>query len=644
MLTALRSAGLAHDPQRVRDAWRMAARAHHGQFRRSGEPYITHPVAVAGIALEFGTDADGVVAALLHDTVEDTELTVEDIVEVFGDEVARLVGDLTKLDLGGRQLHGRSAEGRAANLRKLFVAVASDLQVLVLKLADRLHNMRTLGALPAEKRHRIASETLDVYVPLAHRLGIDRMRAELADLAFAEAYPQEHAAVAALLHRHSPDRQRLLDDVCATLRRALCAAGITARVEGRTKSLWSVHRKILDRGKTFDELADIVGVRVICEGVADVYAALGVAHQCYTPRPGRVRDYIAVPKFNFYQSLHTAVVVPDGAGSHTVELQLRTEAMDARAEHGRTASHYRYKGGGPEWADQLAAHEEATTSPHDFLAALRADLLRGEIFVFTPAGDIVHLPAGATAIDFAYQIHSEVGDGCVGVRVDGAAAEVAEPLPGGAKVEIITDQQQQHPPAAWLDTAVTPRARSAIRRSVKLRSEQDQVTVGLRLVAAAAAAAGHRHLDEATVADELAASARFGAETNSVLVEVARGTRNARKVVDALLSDLCGPDHTHHGVVLLTVGAHNRAGLLTDLSRTLDALQVDLESVHGQANLDGLVDFRFRVRLADTPQQDLVRAALGDIAGVIDVAVRCPVAVHGPERRGGARTAGASPV
>ena len=405
------------DTSMIVAAGRTAAAAHEGQFRRSGEPYITHPVAVATIVAELGLDEQTVAAALLHDAVEDTGLTLETIEETFGEGVARVVDGVTKLDR--LQFNSKEAQ-QAATIRKMLVAMADDWRVLLIKLADRLHNMRTLAVMPEWKQRRTAQETFDVYAPLAHRLGVQQVRWQLEDLAFATLHPKRYAEIEQMVAARAPQREEYLERVLVHVRQRLNDMGVAADVTGRPKHLWSIYEKMVVRGKEFDDINDLVAIRVVVESEKDCWAALGAIHAIWAPVHGRFKDYINTPKFNMYQSLHTTVIGLDGK---PVEVQIRTSEMHHRAEYG-IAAHWGYKSKEDHssemaWLQRIADVDRQTDDPIEFLEALKLDLEQDEVYVFTPKGKVIALPARSTPVDFAYAIHTEVGHRCIGARVNG---------------------------------------------------------------------------------------------------------------------------------------------------------------------------------------------------------------------------------
>jgi guanosine-3',5'-bis(diphosphate) 3'-pyrophosphohydrolase len=463
----------------IERAYEIAVAAHAGQTRKSGEPFITHPLEVAAILARLGLDETTVAAALLHDAVEDTDLTIAGLEGEVGFDVAMLIDGVTKLE----RIRFRSPEqSRAENLRKMIVATARDVRVLLIKIADRLHNMRTLAPLTEEKRELIARETLEIYAPLAHRLGMYAIKWELEDLSFATLHPKRKEEIEALVQQRQPERERLLEKVCEEINAKLGEVKIRTQVSGRPKHLYAIYEKIVLRGKQFDEIFDLVGIRVVVDSVRDCYAALGAIHTLYTPVPGRFKDYIAMPKFNMYQSLHTSVV---GPGGRPMEIQIRTHEMHRAAEFG-IAAHWLYKeqrrGKVPEeeiaWLQRVMDWQRESADPKEFMESLKIDLYSDEVFIFTPKGDVVELPRGATPLDFAYAIHTEVGHRTVGARVNGRLVSLNYQLESGDSVEIITTKGPASPSRDWLQVAATPRARSKIRQWFARERREDALAQG----------------------------------------------------------------------------------------------------------------------------------------------------------------------
>ncbi|MFN0092159.1 MAG: RelA/SpoT family protein [Acidimicrobiales bacterium] len=460
--------------QLVTRAYEMAVAAHAGQLRRSGEPYIVHPLAVATIVARQSEDAETIAAALLHDAVEDTAITIAEIEGEFGADVAAIVDGVTKLE----RVNFPSKEAQhAATIRKLFVAMSKDLRVLIIKLSDRMHNMRTIGALPLDKQRRIAQETFDIYAPLAHRLGMQDMKQQLEDLAFAALHPKWYAEIDHLVTSRTPERELYLTQVEAEVQRRLHELRINADVTGRPKHLWSIYEKMVVKGRDFDDIFDLVGIRVLVDSVNDCYAALGSIHAIWKPVQGRFKDFIAMPKFNNYRSLHTTVI---GPGAKSIEVQIRTREMNLTAEFG-VAAHWRYKakGGDLEWLNRIVDWQADTADPSQFMAELKTDLDQDEIVVFTPKGELVSLPTGATPIDFAYSIHTEVGHRCIGARVDGALVSLDQQLKTGDTVQIFTSKAKGAGPSKdWLDVAVSPKARNKIKQWFSREQRLDSIETG----------------------------------------------------------------------------------------------------------------------------------------------------------------------
>ena len=459
----------------IERAYRTAEKYHTGQLRKSGDAYITHPLAVATILAELGMTAPTLCAALLHDTVEDTPYTVEELTGEFGDEIAMLVDGVTKLD---KVKYGESAQ--AETIRKMVVAMSKDIRVLVIKLADRLHNMRTLGFLRQEKQERIARETLEIYAPLAHRLGMNTIKWELEDLSFSTLHPKVYDEIVRLVAERAPSRDEYLASVIDQVHEDLRAAKVKATVTGRPKHYYSIYQKMIVRGREFGDIYDLVGIRVLVESVRDCYAALGILHARWNPVPGRFKDYIAMPKFNMYQSLHTTVIGPQGK---PVELQIRSFPMHRRAEYG-IAAHWKYKEdptsaapdvvgppsteiGGPNempWVRQLVDWQRETSDPSEFLDSLRFEINNSEVYVFTPRGDVMSLPTASSPVDFAYAIHTEVGHRCIGARVNGRLVPLESTLENGDVVEVFTSKAQGAGPSRdWLTFVKSPRARNKIK-------------------------------------------------------------------------------------------------------------------------------------------------------------------------------------
>ena len=466
----------------VKRAFDVANKAHEGQVRKSGEEYITHPVAVTEILAELGLNTTTIVASLLHDTVEDTPYSLTQLRSDFGDEVANLVDGVTKLD---KLTYGPTAE--AETVRKMVIAMSRDIRVLVIKLADRLHNARTWQFVESNSAARKARETLDIYAPLAHRLGMNAIKWELEDLSFAVLEPKKYEEIRRLVAERSPSRDALTAEVISAVEEDLVKDGINATVTGRKKHYYSVYQKMVVRGRDFNDIYDLVGIRVLVNDVRDCYAVLGSIHARWSPVPGRFKDYIAMPKFNLYQSLHTTVIGPNGKA---IEIQIRTYDMHSRAEFG-IAAHWKYKQGGGEsqspemlWLRQLHEWQKETEDPSEFLEALRFDLGSPEVFVFTPKGSVVALPGGSTPVDFAFSVHTDVGLHCAGAKVNGRLVPLESKLSNGDVVEIITNKSATSGPSRdWLNFVKSPRARSKIKAWFTKERREEAIDAGRESIA-----------------------------------------------------------------------------------------------------------------------------------------------------------------
>jgi GTP pyrophosphokinase len=464
------------DVELIRRAGLVAVNAHEGQLRRTGEPYVTHPIAVAGIAADLGLDEPTIAAALLHDAVEDTGITTDWLAKEFGDQVSAIVDGVTKLDR--LEFDSREAQ-QAATIRKMFIAMAQDWRVLLIKLADRLHNMRTISVMPMARQRAIAQETLDVYAPLAHRLGVQQVKWQLEDLSFATLHPKRYAEIEQMVAARQPEREAYLKEVMEALVAKLESFSIKADVRGRPKHLWSIYEKMVVGGKEFDDIYDLVGLRVIVEEERDCWAVLGAIHALWSPVQGRFKDYINSPKFNLYQSLHTTVIGPRGK---SVEVQVRNQEMHRRAEFG-VAAHWGYKEGASSreiaWMQRLADVEEEEADPIAFLEALKLDLGQDEVYVFTPKGRVIALIEGATTIDFAYAVHTEVGHHCVGAKVNGRLVPLETVLHSADVVEIVTSKNDSSGPSRdWLNIAKSSRAKSKIRQWFQRERREDAIEGG----------------------------------------------------------------------------------------------------------------------------------------------------------------------
>ncbi|HXW59836.1 MAG TPA: bifunctional (p)ppGpp synthetase/guanosine-3',5'-bis(diphosphate) 3'-pyrophosphohydrolase, partial [Solirubrobacteraceae bacterium] len=466
------------DRERVRDAFAFACEHHAAQRRKSGEDFIVHPVGVARICAGMGLDTETLCAALLHDTVEDTSVSIEQVRERFGEEIAGLVDGVTKLTGITFSSHD---EAQVENYRKMIVAMATDDRVILIKLADRLHNMRTIDAMPKQKQTEKARETLEVYAPLAHRLGIHAIKWELEDLAFATLHPRKYREIKDLVAQQRADREGYVAEAGEYLEHELAELGIEAQIAGRAKHFYSIYSKMTKKGREFNEIYDLTAMRVIVGSVKDCYGTVGAIHSLWKPLPGRFKDFIAMPKFNMYQSLHTTVIGPEG---RPLEIQIRTQEMHDMAEFG-IAAHWRYKQrpeAKPQWLRSMLDWQRELSDPREFKEALRNDLFEDEVFVFTPKGEVKSLAAGATPLDFAYEVHTEIGHRCVGARVNGKIVPLHCELHSGDIVEILTAKRERGPSRDWLAMVKTTRARNKIKQWFKAESRQDTEHIGRDLL------------------------------------------------------------------------------------------------------------------------------------------------------------------
>ena len=526
----------------VERAYRKAERLHNGQMRKSGDAFITHPLSVTTILAELGMTEATLCAALLHDTVEDTDYTLGQLTHDFGEEIALLVDGCTKLD---KVKYGESA--KSETIRKMVVAMSRDIRVLVIKLADRLHNMRTLHYLRPDKQSRIAAETLEIFAPLAHRLGMNTIKWELEDLSFGTLYPKVYDEIVRLVAEAAPSRDEYLSRVIDQVQGDLRAAKIKAMVTGRPKHYYSIYQKMVVRGRDFQEIYDLVGLRVLVESNRDCYAALGVLHVRWNPLPGRFKDYIAMPKFNMYQSLHTTVLGPEGK---PVELQIRTDDMHRRAEYG-VAAHWKYKEGkgavlpvkGADdageliWVRQLLDWQRETADPSEFLDSLRFEINSNEVYAFTPRGDVISLPQDSTPIDFAYAIHTEVGHKTIGARVNGRLVPLESSLANGDVVEIFTSKAENAGPSRdWLTFVRSPRARNKIRHYFTRERREESIETGKELLARQLRKGG-LPLQRLLTLEHLTAVAGFFklADVTALYAAVGEGTVGPQAVVNRLI-------------------------------------------------------------------------------------------------------------
>ncbi|MBR6459363.1 MAG: bifunctional (p)ppGpp synthetase/guanosine-3',5'-bis(diphosphate) 3'-pyrophosphohydrolase [Actinomycetaceae bacterium] len=581
--------------ERIQRAFEVAYQCHDGQKRKSGEPYIVHPVAVATILAELGLDEDTIVGGLLHDTVEDTSYTLDDITSEFGETVALLVDGVTKLD---KVEFGEAA--KAETVRKMVIAMSKDIRVLLIKLADRLHNARTWGFVPAASAEAKARETLEIYAPLAHRLGMNSIKWELEDRSFRTLYPIVYEEIESLVTEHSPERDAYVSQIKETLERELEAAHIKCTITGRSKHYYSIYQKMILRGKDFEDIYDLVGIRVLVESIQDCYAVLGVANTVFTPIQGRIKDYISTPKFNLYQSIHTTVI---GPGEHPLEIQIRTYDMHRRAEFG-VAAHWRYKENpnarstrqAPplsdqdaqlNWLRQLVDWQRETADPAEFLDSLRYEISKNRLYAFTPKGQVLELPAGSTPVDFAYAIHTEVGHHTVGARVNDRLVTLDHCLESGDTVEIITSKNPNAGPSqGWLDFVASPRARAKIRVWFKKSRREEAIETGRDRLAKAIqrknqpvqrlmshdTLRGVAHDLERKDVDDLYAAVGEGAVSAETVVRALISSQGGQLGVEETLSEAITPTriqhHPHsHGDSAVVVQDMDSADVLVKLAK-----------------------------------------------------------------------------
>ena len=569
---------------RIQRAYQIAAAAHGDQRRKSGESYISHPLAVAKVVAEFGLDDVAISAALLHDAVEDTAVSLEQLTEEFGDAVAHVVDGVTKLE----RIHFDSKEEQqAASIRKMMVHIAQDVRVLIIKLSDRLHNMQTIASLPEWKQQRTAKETLEIYAPLAHRLGMQDLRQQLEDLAFAASYPKQYAELEAMVAARAPERNSYIDQLIGDIEERLDELDITGKVTGRQKSLYSTYQKMVVKNLQFDDIHDLVGVRVIVDSVRDCYAALGSIHSSWKPVQGRFKDLIAMPKFNLYQSLHATVIGPLGK---EVEVQIRTHEMHARAENG-VAAHWGYKEAASDleiaWLNRIVEFEQETSDPGQFMTKLKTDLDHEEIFVFTPKGKVVELTVGSTPVDFAFAIHTEVGESCTGARVNGRLVPLNTRLQSGDRVEVITSKNPDAGPSKdWLNFVASPKAAHKIRNWFSRERRTEFIDSGR---------------------DELMAALRRAdmpvqrTMKSDLLVEIAAEMNYVD--LDAMLAAL-GEGHVSPRTIVNRINKEYAPGESTEqFPETFDRVRrrSDARSLHGGVHVEGLDDLLVRLATCCTP-------------------------------------------
>ncbi|ABZ74965.1 (p)ppGpp synthetase I, SpoT/RelA [Shewanella halifaxensis HAW-EB4] len=548
------------EPEQVellKQAYQVARNAHEGQMRTSGEPYITHPVAVARILADMRLDHETLMAALLHDTIEDTPVTKEELAELFSESIAELVEGVSKLD----KLKFRDKkEAQAENFRKMMMAMTQDIRVILIKLADRTHNMRTLGALRPDKRRRIARETLEIYAPIANRLGIHNIKIELEDLGFQAYYPMRYRVLKEVVKAARGNRKELIQSIEAAIHTRLEDTGLEGAVKGREKHLYSIYNKMRNKELQFQEVMDIYAFRVIVDSIDTCYRVMGAMHGLYKPHPGRFKDYIAIPKANGYQSLHTSLFGPHGV---PVEIQIRTEDMDQMADKG-VAAHWLYKKGSSaeqgtttqvrarKWMQSLLELQQSASTSFEFVENFKTELFPEEIYVFTPEGRILELPVGATPVDFAYEVHTDVGNTCVGAKVNRQAYPLSQPLISGQTVEIIIANGAR-PNAAWLNFVVTGKARAKIRQLLKSLKEDDAILLGKRLLNHAL---GEAKLDSlsAEQIDKVVKDTKHDS-LDSLLADIGLGNAMSIVIAQRLLGDQIAPEESKENHTMSIRGA-----------------------------------------------------------------------------------------
>lgn len=569
---------------RIQRAYQIAAAAHGDQRRKSGESYISHPLAVAKVVAEFGLDDVAISAALLHDAVEDTAVSLEQLVEEFGGAVAHVVDGVTKLE----RVHFDSKEAQqSASIRKMMVHIAQDVRVLIIKLSDRLHNMQTIASLPDWKQERTSRETLEIYAPLAHRLGMQDLRQQLEDLAFAASEPKQYAELEAMVAARAPERDVYIDQLIGAIEERLGELDIEGKVTGRQKNLYSTYRKMVVKNLQFDDIHDLVGIRVIVDSVRDSYAALGSIHSSWKPVQGRFKDFIAMPKFNLYQSLHTTVIGPLGK---EVEVQIRTHEMHARAENG-IAAHWGYKEAATDleiaWLNRIVEFEQETSDPGQFMTKLKTDLDHEEVFVFTPKGKVVELTVGSTPVDFAFEIHTEVGERCTGARVNGRLVPLNTRLESGDRVEVITSKNPDAGPSKdWLNFVASPKAAHKIRnwfsrerRTEFIDSGRDELMAALRR-----ADMPVQRTMKSDLIGEIASEMNY-ADTDALLAALGEGHVTPRTIVNRIHKEYAPGESAEQ------------------YPETFDRLRrrSDSRSLHGGVHVEGLDDLLVRLATCCTP-------------------------------------------
>ncbi len=588
-------------------AYLFGAQAHEGQKRVSGEPYIYHPIAVARIMCTMRMDYKSIIAALLHDVIEDTPTLKEQLAEDFGEEVAELVDGVSKLT----HLDNVSkAEQQAESFRKMMLAMVKDIRVIIIKLADRLHNMRTLGAMRPEKRRRISQETMDIYAPIANRLGIYSMRHELLDLALKNAYPMRYRALKKACKQVVGHRKEIFSTIESAIRERLKAAGIQARVKHRRKNIHSIYRKMKEKKVSFRQLSDVYGVRILCQSVDDCYRVLGVMHNLYKPIPGKFKDYLAIPKANGYQSLHTSLYGPHGV---PIEVQIRTREMEHFANSG-IAAHWLYKEGEEsstetaqtralEWLKGLLEMQQRAGSSLEFLENVKVDLFPDEIYVFTPNGDIKKLPRGSTVVDFAYAVHTDIGNTCVAARIDRRMSPLGTQLHNGQMIEIITSEQSR-PHPSWLNYVITAKARTHIRHFLKSLQQTEAEALGQRLLQQAMNQLMGKEYEP--LPDQIdRVLQQYGLESyQQLLSEIGLGNRNAGLVVKAMLNDpVDDEDQTEFDASGKPLPIKGTEGLVVSYAKCCRPVPGDHIVAHFSSGR-GLVVHRANCKNLDDPQHE----------------------------------------
>ena len=636
-----------HDSEeidRVIDAFQFACDAHSGQTRKTGDDYITHPLETALILADLRLDIATIQAALLHDTVEDCEgITVATIRELFGAEVAGLVDGVTKL---GRIDFETQTQQQSESMRKMLIAMASDIRVILIKLADRLHNMRTLDALPPDKQIEKSRETMEIFAPLAHRLGMSQIKWELEDLAFRHLNPEKYAEIATMVKQSRPEREAYTQRVMAEIDAALKDVGIVAEIQGRPKHFHSIYQKMITKGKDFSEIYDLLALRIIVDNIKDVYGALGTVHNIYTPMPGRFKDYVAMPKFNMYQSLHTTVIGPVGS---PLEIQIRTTEMHRMAEYG-VAAHWRYKEGTAAgsfderlaWLRQMLEWQTELDDPSEFMEELKIDLFDEEVFVFTPKGEVKSLKRGATPLDFAFHIHTEVGFYCVGAKVNGAIVPLTYELQNGDRVEILTNKST-HPSRDWLGIATTSSARSKIKAYFK-RLEQEGVkpveepvkpvpqperrradhpkkrnrrNAGIRIEGIDNPLVKLARCCNPVPGDEIIGFVTRGRGV-SVHRKLCPNAESLNRSPERIIEVAWDADPQATYQVEVALKAVDRLRLLHDVTTLVADAGVDIISSSSYAHPDGFVDMRYLFEMSDLSRLDTLIRELRDVQGVFE--------------------------